>query len=468
MAFVLLSTLTCAQQSAVLYGTCADTSVTQIRYNKIDPFGMSVINPPHSMSVPRVNDHFRIKLHIESPSLMNLYPEGYFGVRTIHVTPGDSVSFQIVPTKNHRYEIIFSGKNAAPYNYSQFMRKAFYGQQPYFKKGNDLNHYKQALLAYKKRQMDSLKYYTRDHVVSKSFIDYAKAEINNEYVHRLYIPLDDKLVSLHDLPSGYLLDANPEKNEISEAYKEALTDKYIYNYTDAPITDFYTVYTNIIHNFSGQDRAYLLSAMIGYYALQQKTEYHSELLRAIKEAPQYVQNPQYLGYIRRAEKEYSIINQPFPDSVLIHTYLRSYSGNKKITLKELLSRYRGKALYVDFWASWSGACRMDIARSRPARQYLAKKNIACIYISEDTDVKAWLKAAKEEGITQDQYLLENVSHSPLLKYLYIDFIPRYVLMDGKHDVIEPKAPRPDDSYFGKISFNRLKRGVQEISGKKKP
>lgn len=266
-------------------------------------------------------------------------------------------------------------------------------------------------------------YYIRNNVVSKDFINYAKAEINNEYVYSLYTPIDDKLVSRHDLPSGYLQDAIPEKNEVSYAYKVALACKYIYGYTNDPISNFDSVYTNIIHNFSGQDRAYLLSTMIGYYALQQKSEYQSGLLRAIKEAPKYVNNPQYVSYIRKAEVYYTMINHPFPDSVLTHTYLRSFSGNKKITLKELLNHYKGKALYLDFWASWCFACRNDIAHSCQAKQYLAKKNIPYIYISRDADEKAWFEAAKQDSITQNQYLLYNVSHSPLLKYLKVIYIP---------------------------------------------
>jgi len=446
IVFMLISSLTYAQHTVTLYGTCSDTSITQIRYYKVNPFRWSSINSDHFINVLRMNNHFKIKLHVQSPQIIGIYPPGYSRSQIVYITPGDSVSFQIVPTsKKNQYEIVFSGKNAAQYNYDVFMGKSFdFKRQPHFRKGMDLNQYKQALIAYKKRQMDSLMHYIRNNDVSKNFIDYANAEINNEYVYRLFSPIEYKLVSRYDIPAGYLQDAIPEKNEVSHAYKVALAYKYIDDYTNAPIFNFDSVYTNIIHNFSGQDRAYLLSAMIGYYALQQKTEYQSELLKAIKEAPKYVHNPLYLSYIRKGEIYYTMINHPFPDSVLTHTYLRSFSENKKITLKELLNHYKGKGLYLDFWASWCTACRYDIAYSHPAKQYLVKKNVAYIYISRDTDVKAWLKAAKEDSTTQNQYLLYNVPNSPLLKYLGIIYIPRYVLMDAQHDIKEPTAPRPDD------------------------
>ncbi len=466
IAFMLISFLTYAQHTVVLYGTCPDTSITQIRYYKINPFRWSAINANPPIDVLRINNHFKIKLPIQHPQLVAIFPPGYSWSQTVYISRGDSVSFQIVPlSKKNQYEIVFSGKNAAQYNYDVFMRKGFnFKQKPHFKKGNDLNQYKQDLLAYKKRQMDSLTYYIRNNVVSKDFIDYAEAEINNEYVYGLFTPIDNKLVSRHDLPSGYLQDAIPDKNEVSHAYKEALACKYIYGYT---LPNFDSVYTNIIHNFSGQDRAFLLSTMIGYYALQQKTEYQSGLLRAIKEAPKYVHNSQYLRYIRKAEMFYTMVNHPFPDSVLTHTYLRSFSGNKKITLKELLNHYKGKVLYLDFWASWCFACRNDIANSHPAKQYLAKKNVIWIYISRDTDEKAWLRASKQDSITQNQYLLNNVPNSPLLKYLKVIYIPRYVLMDRQHDLKEPIAPRPAIYNGNSSNFDKLKRSVRKVTGEMK-
>ncbi len=462
---LLISSFTYAQNTAVLYGTCSDTSVTQIQYCPVNPFRWSVINQNHRINVPRKNNHFEIKRHVQSPQLFNIYPPRYSWSQLIYITPGDSVLFQIVPlSKKNTYKIVFSGKDAAQYNYDLFMRKAFFRQNPYFKKGGDLNQYKQALLAYKNRQMDSLTDYVRKHKVSKDFIDYAKAEINNEYVYRLFIPLDNKYVSRHDLPSGYLQDAIPEKNKVSRAYKVALADKYIYNYTHSPVSNFDSVYTNIMYHFSGQDRAFLLSTMIGYYALQQKTEYQSKLLHVIQEAPKYVHNQQYLNYIHRAEQFYTMINHPFPDSVLTHTYLISFNGNKKITLKELLNHYKGKALYLDFWASWCAICRFEITGSHPARQYLAQKDVKWICISRDTDEKAWLKAVKKDSVLQNQYLLCNVPTSPLLKYLNINYVPRYVLMDNQHDIKEPNAPHPA-SYFSNKNFEKLKKSIQEITGK---
>ena len=460
--------VTYAKHNVTLVGTCSDTSINQIKYRIINPFWWSEINPDIFTKVPKKNNLFEIKLNVQSPQMFQFLPP-YSRTQTIYITPGDSVSFEIVPTSpKNQYEIVFSGKNEAHYNYSLFKRKAFYKAQSYFKKGDDLNQYKQALLEYKQRQLDSLLLYTKKNTVSEGFINYAKAEINNEYVYCLFSPVKSGFVSISNLPTGYLQDAIPEKNETSLTYKTALFYKYIYCYTNNPASNFDSVYTNILHNFSGQDKTFLLSAMIGYYALQQKQEYRSGLLQAINETRKYVNEPQYLKYIQKAEEYYTMINHPFPDSVLNQTYLRPFNEDKKITLKELLDQYKGNPIYLDFWASWCSACRNDIANSHPAKEYLSKKDVTWIYISRDTDEKAWLKAAKQDSITNNQYLLYDIANSPLLKYLNINFIPRYVLMDAQHNIKEPTTPRPvDSSYESPSTFNKLKSSVQKIIGERK-
>jgi radical SAM protein with 4Fe4S-binding SPASM domain len=47
----------------------------------------------------------------------------------------------------------------------------------------------------------------------------------------------------------------------------------------------------------------------------------------------------------------------------------------------------------------------------------------------------------------NQYLLENVKTSPLIKYLNINTIPRYITIDAKHKIIDSFAPRPNGSIY---------------------
>jgi Thiol-disulfide isomerase and thioredoxins len=458
-----------SQQTVKLHGTCADSGFVKMSYSESSPFRWSEFNPDQFIQIPIKNAETDILYKTFVPKELLIYPPGYSHSQRIYVTPGDSVLFKTVPTgKKQQYSLQFFGKNAAHYNYSFFMTEnALTKEKPQFKKGDDITTYKSKLSAWVQRKADTLACYAKINPVSDSFLRYAKADIQNEYIVDLYSPVERKLVLLKDIPSDYFSDAVIDKNNESHYYKVALAYKNIYYYTSDPISSFNVVKQHIKQSFTGDDLAYLWSVMVGYYASKQQQEYHSTLLQAIKEAPQYIQNSEYLNYVRHSEEYYTVINQLFPEDVLTKTFVRSFDSDKKISLKELLNLYEGKALYLDFWASWCSPCRYDIELSHPAKEYLSKKNVTWIYISKDDDVKAWLQAAKQDNITSNQYLLLDQKSSPLMTYLNVNYIPRYVIMNSQHKVMESTAPRPNSGYSdtpSSIHFDQLKNSINKVTG----
>ena len=123
-------------------------------------------------------------------------------------------------------------------------------------------------------------------------------------------------------PEGYFDEDLRVTNSLSRLYITALWYLYIYNYTEDIYNNFDLVYNHIINDFEGDERAYLMSAMIGLFASKNSTSYSEQLLNAIEKASQYTQNEVCLRYIEKAKMFYTLLDRQILENILENTYLR--------------------------------------------------------------------------------------------------------------------------------------------------
>jgi thiol-disulfide isomerase/thioredoxin len=90
-----------------------------------------------------------------------------------------------------------------------------------------------------------------------------------------------------------------------------------------------------------------------------------------------------------------------------------------------LKSYRGKVVYVDFWASWCGPCRQSLPALNKIYKQLRKKGFEVIAINldeEKSDAMAFLKqfpvayptARDVKGSTPDKYGLQGMPTAYLI------------------------------------------------------
>jgi thiol-disulfide isomerase/thioredoxin len=112
-----------------------------------------------------------------------------------------------------------------------------------------------------------------------------------------------------------------------------------------------------------------------------------------------------------------------------------------------LEQFKGKYLFIDFWASWCVPC----IKMTPLVQKLEKeyegKNITFVAISIDGNKHAWLSKMKELNMHGHQYLDQTGAFT---KKLNISGIPHYMIYDMESKLLVYKAPMPDSPKLKEI------------------
>lgn len=100
-----------------------------------------------------------------------------------------------------------------------------------------------------------------------------------------------------------------------------------------------------------------------------------------------------------------------------------------------LSDFKGKYLFIDFWASWCGPCRAENPNVLKAYQTFKDKNFDVLGVSLDNDPAKWKKAISEDGMPWVQISDLKGYENEISAYYGIQAIPSSFLLDPNGVII---------------------------------
>lgn len=99
-----------------------------------------------------------------------------------------------------------------------------------------------------------------------------------------------------------------------------------------------------------------------------------------------------------------------------------------------LNQFKGKYVLLEFWASWCGPCRSEMPALKNVKRN--NNNLVLIAISLDKEKDKWLKAIKEDNISEFINLIDKSAFdSEIVKSYGINYIPQNYLLDHDGKVI---------------------------------
>lgn len=100
-----------------------------------------------------------------------------------------------------------------------------------------------------------------------------------------------------------------------------------------------------------------------------------------------------------------------------------------------LNEFKGKVVYVDFWASWCGPCRAENPNVVALYNEFHSKGLNIIGVSLDKDAAKWKEAIAKDKLAWTQVSNLKYWQDPIAKQYNVEAIPATFILDASGKIV---------------------------------
>ena len=291
----------------------------------------------------------------------------------------------------------------------------------------------------KDKSLTHLAMYDANHPgkLTQEFKDFLKAEIQYDFAyHRLmYGHVFKNRYSLQESYFDFLEEVPLQNSQIgNDWYREFLVAYFDYKNLKSPTDErapFIFQYEEGSKKLEGKTKAFFQSEII---------------TRAFRAKEHEVIIDKYWDYMRHQDYgnfDLKVIGSyekaiKFAEGTQAPDFVLKDLNNLEIALKN----YRGKVVYLNFWATWCRPCMNKMEKLKLIQPELENEDVVFINVSLDRKEEVWKETLEEREFKGTHILASGELNSEIAKAYEIKVLPRYFIINKGGDFV--KNPKSND------------------------
>jgi thiol-disulfide isomerase/thioredoxin len=161
-----------------------------------------------------------------------------------------------------------------------------------------------------------------------------------------------------------------------------------------------------------------------------------------------IENKWILNYLKDYGSEKTSVAQE-----KINPNQQELNSNFEEVKAKYIDKYKGKIVYIDFYATWCGPCRQEIPYAKQLHAEFKNEEVVFLNLCAKSKQEDWGNFKRQYELEGENYLLNNEEFYLLSDIYKVQGFPTYILIDKEGNVVDYNALRPSTkkSLYDKIN-----------------